>query len=318
MKVQSVLLLLSMILISSCSINQMATKAVADALTGSGSSEVFTGDADPELVGDAMPFAIKMYEALLSQQPRHQGLIITTGSLFIMYANAFIQGPAQRLPPSRFAEREPALERAKKLYLRGADILTAGLDRKYPGFSTAYQEGNQNAYLAKMKKEDVPSLYWITAGVLSAYSLNPFDMDQGVRLPEVTAFIHRAYELDPDFNNGAIDEFYLLFYAALPPSLGGDKSKVDTHFNLALKKSQGRLASPYVSYAEAVCIPAQDYDTFKTYLETAVALDVEADPANRLVNILAQRKARYLLDMASNYFFDLDPGDWGDEEGEEE
>ncbi|MDR3334840.1 MAG: TRAP transporter TatT component family protein [Treponema sp.] len=317
MKVQSVLLLLSMILISSCSINQMATKAVADALTGSGSTEVFTGDSDPELVGDAMPFAIKMYEALLSQQPRHQGLILTTGSLFIMYANAFIQGPTQRLPPNRFAEREPALERAKKLYLRGADLLTAGLDLKYPGFSTAYQEGTQNAYLARMKKADVPSLYWITAGVLSAYSLNPFDMDQGVRLPEVTALIHRAYELDPDFNNGAIDEFYVLFYAALPPGLGGDKSKVDTHFNLALKKSQDRLAGPYVSYAEAVCIPAQDYDTFKKYLETAVALDVDADPANRLVNILAQRKARYLLDMASNYFFDLDPGDWGDQEGEE-
>ncbi|MDR3341346.1 MAG: TRAP transporter TatT component family protein [Treponema sp.] len=314
MKLPMVLLFI-MMLISSCSINRIATKAVADALTGTGSSEVFTGDPDPELVGDAIPFAIKMYEALLSQQPDHQGLILTTGSLFIMYANAFVQGPAQILPVSRYDEREQAFARAKKLYLRGADILYGGLDKKYPGFSSAYRSGNQDTYLAKMKKADVPSLYWITAGVLSAFSLNPFDLELGVRLPEITALIHRAYELDPDFNNGAIDDFYVLFYASLPETLGGDKSKVGTHFKRAVEKSKGRTASPYVSYAEAVCIPAQDYDTFKTYLEKALALEVNADPANRLVNILSQRKAQYLLDTASRYFLDLDSGDeaWEDD-----
>jgi predicted anti-sigma-YlaC factor YlaD len=286
-----------------CSINKMAIKAVSDALTADGSGEVFTGDSDPELVGDALPFAIKMYEALLANNPNHQGLILTTGSLFIMYANAFVQGPVEFLPVTRYEEREAGLERAKKLYLRGADLLLSGLDKKYPGFlSASSQAGTLAPILAKMKKTDVPCLYWASAGVLSAFSLDPFDSGVGLRVPDLMICIDRAYELDPDFNNGALDDFYVMALSALPPSLGGDKSRVEGHFALSLKKSGGKLAGPYVSYAQSVSIPAQDYDAFKKYLETALAIDPDKAPENRLANIISRRKARNLLDSASDYF----------------
>jgi predicted anti-sigma-YlaC factor YlaD len=291
----------------------MAVRAVSDALTGEGSSTVFTGDNDPELVGDALPFAIKMYETLLSQEPDHQGLILTTGSLFVMYANAFVQGPAEMLPAGRYQERILALERAKKLYLRGADILYSGLDKKYPGFSGAWAAGTMEDYLKKTKKADVPYLYWTTAALLSAYSLDIFDFELGAKIPELTALIGRAYELDPDFNNGALDEFYLLFYASLPESLGGDKALAETHFARALEKSGGLSAGLYVSYAQAVCVPAQDHDTFRIYLEKALAQDEGGDPSNRLVNTLARRKAVYLLDSMASLFPDLpSDDDWDD------
>jgi len=56
-----------------CSLKKLAMNQVANALTGSGSSTVFTGDNDPELVGDALPFAIKMYESLLAAEPAPPG-----------------------------------------------------------------------------------------------------------------------------------------------------------------------------------------------------------------------------------------------------
>jgi predicted anti-sigma-YlaC factor YlaD len=300
---------------AACSTNKMAINAVSDALTGEGSGDVFTGDSDPQLVGDALPFAIKMYESLLSGNPGHQGLILTTGSLFVMYANAFVQGPAELLPREQYAERQAAMDRAKKLHLRGADILYGGLEKKYPGFNGSSRNGDFPKILAKMKKADVPYLYWTAAGYLSAYSLNPFDMELGVKIPELISLVNRAYELDPDFNSGALDDFFVLAYASLPESMGGNKSLVDTHYQRALEKSGGRLAGPYVSYAQAVSIPAQDYDTFKMCLETALALDPEADPSSRLVNIISQRKARYLLDNAGLYFIDFDTGEiWEDED----
>ncbi|MDR0316556.1 MAG: TRAP transporter TatT component family protein [Treponema sp.] len=299
--------ILGCLFFAGCSINTL----VANALTGEGSSSVFTGDSDPELVGDALPFAIKMYEALLSTSPTHQGLILTTGSMFVMYANAFVQGPAELLPRSHYEERQMAMERAKKLYLRGLDILYNGLEQKYRGFGVAFQQGTLPVMLAKMKKADVPALYWAAAGGLSAYSLNPFDMEMGVRVPEFLALVNRAYELDPDFNNGALDDFYLLFHASIPDTMGGDKSKIEPHYRLALEKAGGHSAGPHVSYAQSVSIPAQDYDTFKVCLEKALAIDPDADPSNRLVNILAQRKARYLLDSAYLYFIDLN-NDWDD------
>jgi predicted anti-sigma-YlaC factor YlaD len=292
---------------SACSINRMAVNAVADALTGEGGSEVFTADSDPELVGGAIPFAIKMYESLLSQAPDHQGLILTTGSLFVMYANAFVQGPAEFLPAIQYEERESAMKRAKLLYLRGADILQGGLEKKYPGTGAASAEsGTLAPYLDKMKKADVPLLYWTAAAYLSAYSLDPFDFPLSRKVADALACIDRAYALDPDFNRGALDDFYVLALASLPDTMGGDLSRVETHFQRSLEKSGGLLAGPYVSYAQAVAVPAQDYAVFKEFLETALTLDVDADPPNRLVNIISQRKARALLDNAENLFIVLD------------
>jgi predicted anti-sigma-YlaC factor YlaD len=297
--------------LSSCSVNKMATRAVANALTGEGGSAVFTGDADPELVAEALPFAIKLYETLLSLEEDHQGLILATGSLFVMYANAFVQGPAEMLPPEEYLAREQRLERARGLYLRGAEILNAGLEKKHPGWSGASAKGVLPSYIAKLKQEDVSLVYWRSVGLLSAYALNPFDLDLGMRLPELVAVMARAYELDPDFNAGALDDFYVLFYASVPEGMGGDPSKVEVHYRRALEKSGGHAAGPYVSYAQAVCVPAQNIDAFRDCLEAALAVDVEQNPANRLVNILSQRKARYLLNQAPDFFADLDYDTWG-------
>jgi len=303
------------LIVPSCSINKMAMNAVADALTGSGSSDVFTGDSDPQLVGDALPFAIKMYESLLSANPDHQGLINTTGSLFVMYANVFVQGPAEKLPRSMYVQKQAAVVRAKNLYLRGFTILYRGLELKYPGFSGAYKQDKLKDYLVKMKKADVPALYWSAAAGLSAYSLNPFDMELGVRIPEFYALVERAYEIDPDFNSGALDEFMLIYHASIPEVMGGDKSRVEFHFQKALEKSKGLSAGPYVTYAQTVSIPAQNYDKFKELLEKALSIDPNMDTSNRLANVIAQQKARYLLDSAALFFIDFDTGDdWGDEE----
>jgi predicted anti-sigma-YlaC factor YlaD len=299
------------IIVSACSINKMAVNAVSNALTAEGSGDVFTGDSDPELVGDALPFAIKMYESLLSSNPNHQGLLRTTGSLFVMYANAFVQGPSEMLPRSRMDEREAAKARAKKLYLRGLALLYRGLELKFAGFGESFQKGAMPQILAKMKKTETESLYWAAAAGLSAYSLNPFDLDLGLRINEFKLLIDRAYELNPDFNSGALDDFLVLYYASVPEGMGGDRTKAQKHYALALEKSGGKLAGPYVSYAQAVSIPAQDYATFKECLDAALAIDPDKDPANRLVNIISQRKARYLLNNAELYFTDLDDG-WED------
>jgi len=299
--------------IPACSINRMAINAVSNALTGEGGSDVFTGDPDPQLVGDALPFAIKMYESLLAMNPRHQGLIVTTGSLFIMYANAFVQGPAEMLPRTMFEERQAAMERARNLYLRGKEILYRGLELRAPGFEGAFQRDELPAKLARMRRADVPLLYWAAAGGLSAFALNPLDLNLGIRVPEFYAMIQRAYELYPDFNSGALDDLLMLFYASMPEGMGGDRTRVDLHFQRSVEKSGSLLAGPFVSYARAVAIPAQDYGLFRELLETALAIDLDESPQNRLVNTLAQRNARHLLDSAHMFFIDFGfDDDWDD------
>jgi len=293
------LLPLAALLCLNCSVNTL----VANALTGEGSSAVFTGDSDPELVGDALPFAIKMYEALLDATPKHQGLMRVTGSLFVMYANAFVQGPAETLPQTEWQEREESLKRAKQLYLRGNAILYRALNQKYPGFNAAAaQEETLQTFLKKCKKEDAGLLYWAVAGGLAAFSLDIFDFDLAARIPEWKLMIQRAYELDPDFGGASLDEFLILFYGSLPELLGGNKELAKHHFQLALEKTGGNSAGAYISYAQSICVPIQDYDTFKDCLEKALAIDPDANVSTRLVTIISQRKARWMLDNAWNYF----------------
>ena len=295
-------LLCLILFLTSCSINRMAMNMVANALTSDGSAEVFTGDSDPELVGDALPFAIKMYEALLSQNPNHQGLINMTGSMFVMYANAFVQGPAEMLPFYMFEERQAAQDRAKNLYLRGLELLTRGLELKYRGFSTAFADGRLPEFLSRMRKADVPALYWSAAAGFLAYSIDLLDFELSARIPEWTAMIHRAYELDPNFNVAAFDEFFIIFYASLPELLGGDVERARYHFRRALEKTDGNSASAFVSYAQAISVPAQDYDTFREHLEKALAIDVDRDVSTRLVNIMSQRRAQWMLNHAWTFF----------------
>ncbi|WP_461256122.1 TRAP transporter TatT component family protein [Treponema sp. R80B11-R83G3] len=287
----------------SCSINKLAMNAVADALTGDGSSDVFTGDPDPKLVGDAIPFAIKMYESLLSANPDHQGLMLTTGSLFIMYANAFVQEPAEMLSRREWEAREAALIRSKQLYLRGYGILYNALEKKFPGFKQAtVAKGTIQPLLKKCKKEDVGLLYWAVAGGLSAYSIDVLDYNLSSNIPQWSAMIQRAYELDPNYGTASLDEFFILYYASLPVLLGGNLDKAEEHYKLAVEKTKGNSASAYVSYAQSVCVPAQNYNVYKDCLEKAIAIDPNQNTSTRLVNIITQRKARWLLENAWVYF----------------
>jgi predicted anti-sigma-YlaC factor YlaD len=148
-------------------------------------------------------------------------------------------------------------------------------------------------------------MYWAVAGGLAAFSLDVLDFDLSMHLPEWSAMILRAYELDPDYGGTALDEFLIIFYASLPELLGGDKEKAKFHYQRVMEKTGGNSAGAYVSYAQSICIPAQDYETYKDCLEKALAIDPDADISTRLVTIISQRKARWLLDNAYNYFSSL-------------
>ena len=268
--------------------------------------DAFMESEDPELVGAALPSTIATYEGLLAKHPKRQELLLTTGSLLVMYANAFVQGPAEMLDPiDSYRERLEGFDRAKKLYIRGKDILYSALENKFPGFANAtFQEGTLAPLLRKCKKDDVPLLYWTAAGGFAAYFIDVFDFDLGYNIPEWASMMARAYELDPDFSEGAIDEFYILYYASLPERMGGDKAKAEIHFKRALEKSGGLAAEPYVLYAKTVCADVQEpnYDAFLENLEKALAIDPDQNKSNRLFNILAQRKAKHMLDTADDYF----------------
>jgi predicted anti-sigma-YlaC factor YlaD len=296
----------AVLFLSSCSLEKMAMKKVAGMLSGSSSTDVFSTDNDPDFVGDALPFAIKLYESLLASMPDHAGLRLRTGSLYIMYANAFVQTPADMTPRRELETKEFLLARAKNLYLRGRDILFVGMEKRNPLIRKQLRERKYKEAMAPFKKEDVSLLYWTAVGWVAAFSVNPFDMTLGQTLPQTAAMMVRVAELDPGFNQGALHVFYVSYYGSLPDYMGGDAIKAREHFEKAQRIAGTKDTSALMALATTVCVSEQNAGEFKKLLGQVLEFDPDKSPENRLVNILNQRKARWFLAHVDDFFIELE------------
>jgi len=278
------------VLLGSCAVFRAASKV----------QTVLTSEEDPELAAGALPTFIMVEEALLEADPNDQGKVVTTASLYVMYANAFVQGPASSLPDDRFEERQAAYDRAGALYRRAFRLLSAALDRRSPGIVEAAVDGK--ADFSRMRKSDVPLLYWSGVSVLAGFGLNPLDFKSAHYIGAAPLFLARAAELDPGWDEGAIYGVYVSYYGSMPSYLGGDPAKAEDAYKRALAYSKGGTASLFVSYATSICVPKDDYQGFKAVLEKALAIDPNAVPEDRLETVLAQRNAKRLLAEAGKYF----------------
>jgi predicted anti-sigma-YlaC factor YlaD len=289
------------LVLSDCSLNKLVVNKLADALA-SGGGTTFTGDDDPELVGAALPFALKTYEALLEQTPENTELLLATGSAFTMYANAFVQTPADMLSELEFARREAMLIRAKKLYLRGRGYLLRAMELRHPGFGAALKEDAAGELLTEMETEDVPYLFWTAASWMGAFSTDAFDIEMLMSVPKAVAMMQRALELEEDWGGGMIHDFFISYYGSVPEAMGGSEERARHHFERAVLFSEGGSASPYVALATTVSVKNQDAAEFRDLLDRALAIDPDARPENRLANTISQRKARWLLEHLEDFF----------------
>ena len=103
----------------SCSIRKMAVNTLADSLASG--ADVFLTDDDPELIRDAMPFALKTIEALIEEAPDNRGLLVAACRGFAGYAYFFVQTDADLLEYDDYRAARAGRERALRLYLRARD-----------------------------------------------------------------------------------------------------------------------------------------------------------------------------------------------------
>jgi predicted anti-sigma-YlaC factor YlaD len=297
-----------LLILSGCSINQFAVRTVAGFLSGSGESTVFTGDEDPELVGDALPFALKTYEALLAADPSNAPLALATGRAFVGYAYAFVQVPADELPYGRVEEQHAMRQRAKKLFLRAREYILRGLEIRHPGFRAALEKEGPPSALRLTRKVDADSLYWAGAAWMAAFSADPFDFAQIVTLPRAIALLQQVMTWDDTYGGGAVHEIFISYFGSAPADLGGSEEKARANFTRAVELSRGQRVGPYISLASTVSVKNQNAAEFRDLLGKALAVDVNARREDRLVNIINQRKAGWMLAHIDDYFLGEESG----------
>ena len=294
------LILLTLVAMTGCAtVKRVAINKLGDSLAGSGTT--FASDEDVELVGQAVPFSLKLIESLLAESPKHPGLLLAAASGFTQYANVYVQQDADMLEAQDLDKSTALRVRARRLYVRARGYGLRGLDVRHRGFSDIVRR-DPKAAVREMKPADVPLIYWTAAAWGLAISLAKDTPDLIADQPIVEALIDRAFELNPDFEFGAIHDFLINYEPSRQGAAGDPVARARRHFDREVALTKGQLASPFVSLAEAVAVPNQDRAEFKALVARALAVDPDARPEWRLQNLATQRRARWLLAREDDLF----------------
>ncbi|HEX9733368.1 MAG TPA: TRAP transporter TatT component family protein [Thermoanaerobaculia bacterium] len=279
-------------------IRRMAVNSLADSLSASG--DVYTSDDDPELVGDALPFALKTMETLLAEAPRHRGLLLSTCQGFTQYAYAFVAFDLPRLEVEDYRFYREQRDRARRLYLRARDYCFRGLEEVAPGVSGRLRVAPEEAVDA-FAAEHVPLLFWTGSSWGSAIGLGLDQPELVADAPAIRALLARAMELEPAYGRGILHEAMIVI-EALPEEMGGSIERAREHYDQVLELRDGRSPSTWLRWAETVSVRQQDREEFERLLNQVLETDPDEVTSERLLTILARRRARMLLDLAADLF----------------
>jgi predicted anti-sigma-YlaC factor YlaD len=265
-------LALVLALLSGCSLRQAAIDGLGDALAQSGA--VFSSDEDPELIRAAAPFSLKLIESVLAERPRHPGLLLAAARGFTQYTYAFVQQEAEEAEELDLAHSKVLQARACLLYRRARDYGLRGL---------------------AVASDDVALLYWTAAAWGALIGLSKDDPELLAQLPQARALLERALARDEAFERGAL---HVLMIAMAP-------ERARSHFSRAMALSAGADAAPLLALAEAVSLPQQRRGEFERLLRQALRIELQPGE-RRLANLLAQRRARWLLSRTDQLFLPCD------------
>ena len=217
-----------------CSIKKIAVNKLGNALAGSGTT--FSSDNDPDLVAAAVPFSLKLMESLLAESPKHAGLLLATASGFTQYAYLAVQEPADEAESNDIRSATALRKRAGLLYLRARGYGLRGLELRHQEFASALRK-DPKAAVHRCDKRDVAFLYWTAAAWGSAISVSKESPDLIADQSIVEALIDRAAELDPDFSDGAIQQFLITYEPARPGGGKDYEARSKVHFDRAVQSA---------------------------------------------------------------------------------
>lgn len=285
--------------LTGCSPRRLVMNSVASAMTANVSA--YREDDDPEMVREAVPFGLKLLEGLRAEDPNNTNLYRDLASGYTSYAKAFLEPEVEAVEARDFEAAEEVRIRICKMYQKARRYAIRGLDVAHPGFETRLGKDPEGA-LALTAKTDVPLLYWASAAWGSEIALSKHLPSVVADLRLVEKIARRALALDPDWGQGSLHEFFIAFDGGRSPAMGGSVERAREHLEKALSASGGKAASPYVTYAETVAVALQDRALFREMLSKAQAINPDETPDHRLANILAQRRARFLLARENELF----------------
>jgi tetratricopeptide (TPR) repeat protein len=305
--VQSLCLLLALLsAIGGCSVKHMAVDQIATMVdTG---MTAFEADDDMEMLKSAFPGNIKLLEALLVNQPDNYTMHVLLARLYGSYAFAF---PETEMEVASLAKDEngsdenPAVLRttADRYYQKGAAYALAALELKYPGIGHKLEDKDLAAgSIAAIQSPEIPALFWYGFNLGAHVNLNKNSVQALSRAHLAVKAMNRVIELDPAYYHGGAHLFFMVWYGARSPMMGGNQEKAKRHYKEASAISGKSLSLADLYYARYCLYRAGDREAFLKTLGQVIDRRDKV-PALRMLNTVAAVRAKAYL-AAVDAFFD--------------
>ena len=248
-------------------------------------------------------YALKVdrIEKQVARNPDNPDLLLKAVTELTIYSYAFFMEQADREIVINYNQGRNLYNRALNIFNRAKDYGLRGIKLQYPEFDSLMTATKMESF--PFKRKDVPFLYWTAAAWGGAISASKGDLAYIVEIPKVGWLLERALEVEAEWNKGALYSAMISYSMKRPDQVGKGEKQARMYFKKALETSGGNASSPYVTLAEVVSTFNQDREEFEDLLKKALIIDIDIDPELKLSNIIAQSRARWLLEQKEELFY---------------
>jgi hypothetical protein len=244
--------------------------------------------SDLRVIREGMPAYLMLVDGMVEAVPNNARLLITAAQAYSSFAAAFVEETDKDYAAALYAK-------AKKYALQSLEV--RGL--KNPA-SKPFEQFEED--VTALGKEDVPYMFWTATCWGSWIRLNLNSMAAVAELPRVELLMKRVLALDEQFYYGGPHLFMGIWFASRPKIAGGDLTKAQYHFEKALEFSRGEFLMTRVYYADQYARKTLDKDLFVATLEKVLEITADTNPDLTLLNTVAHKKAKELLEHVNEYF----------------
>jgi len=276
-----------LLVFAGCSLQKLAIKS-ATPIFSSGVEALYE-ETDLQLAEQAIGSNLKLLEGLYKSNPKNKDVLLLLTQGYASYSLGFVE--------------DDSVERAKLFYLRARDYgfkllhTTSVFKDSIPQREQLFVDR-----LSRLKKNDVPAIFWTAFAWGSWINLSKNDPQAIFDLGKVKALMNKVIELDEGFFFGSAHLFFGAVSGALPKMLGGDPEKARQHFERSLALSNDKFVLAYVYLARYYAQTLLDEDLFDQYLQKVDEASLEILPENKLITAIAKEKARRLKEKKAELF----------------
>lgn len=244
---------------------------------------------DLELARDGLPAFILLIDGLLQSDPDNPDLLVAAAQAYSSYAGAFVEDEDEARATKLYATARRYGERL----LRHNKAMDRAWSKDFDTFQAA---------VATTTQRDLPGIFWTASSWASWINCNSGSADALADLPQVECLMLRAAALDGTYNQGGPHLFLGVYYSARPKQLGGDPDKAREHFEKALAIAGDDFLLTKVYFAKYYARQIFDRELYERTLKQVLAADVSGPSDAALLNAVARRRAKQLLDDTDEYF----------------